>query len=225
MNVMLTSATVGEIAPVLEHFEEYWKREAKGVYRREQTVVQIVLTGVGCPSTAFALGYFFGQAKPDLALNVGVAGALQTELQIGAVTRVMTEVFADLGTETADGGFLDLFQMDLLLTDSPPFREGVLRAPDIAIGSEILPVSGITVNKVHGHGPSIEEIQARYPDAGIETMEGAAFFYACLLAEVPFLQLRAISNAVEPRDKSRWNLPLAIRNLNKTLIDLIPLLT
>ena len=50
-------------------------------------------------------------------------------------------------------------------------------------------------------------------------MEGAAFFYVCLCENIPFLQIRAISNYVEQRNEKNWNIPLAIKNLCLTLID------
>jgi futalosine hydrolase len=49
-------------------------------------------------------------------------------------------------------------------------------------------------------------------------MEGAAFFYACEEANVDGLQVRAISNYVEKRNKENWNLALAVKNLNDWLI-------
>ena len=52
-------------------------------------------------------------------------------------------------------------------------------------------------------------------------MEGAAFFYVCLQEKIPFLQIRSISNYVEKRNKSNWNIPLAIDNLNVVLLDII----
>jgi futalosine hydrolase len=50
-------------------------------------------------------------------------------------------------------------------------------------------------------------------------MEGIAFHYACKQAKIPFLQIRAISNYVTPRNKSEWEIPLAIQNLNQYLIE------
>ena len=47
-------------------------------------------------------------------------------------------------------------------------------------------------------------------------MEGAAFFAGCKRLD-NFTQIRAVSNYVEKRDKSKWNISLAIENLNKTL--------
>jgi futalosine hydrolase len=52
-------------------------------------------------------------------------------------------------------------------------------------------------------------------------MEGAAFFYSCAQAGLPSIQLRAISNWVEPRNRDAWNIPLAISNLNQTIAQLL----
>ena len=53
--------------------------------------------------------------------------------------------------------------------------------------------------------------------ADIESMEGAALHYVCLLQKVPFLQLRSISNKVGVRDKTKWKIKTAIDNLTMEL--------
>jgi futalosine hydrolase len=52
-------------------------------------------------------------------------------------------------------------------------------------------------------------------------MEGAAFFYACLLAEVSFVEVRSISNYVEKRNRDNWKMTEAITNLNAVLQGMI----
>jgi len=74
-------------------------------------------------------------------------------------------------------------------------------------------VSAITVNTVHGHEPSIQKLTGRIQPQ-LESMEGAAFFYACKQAGVPCLQIRAVSNYVEKRNRDAWQIGLAIKNLN-----------
>jgi futalosine hydrolase len=49
-------------------------------------------------------------------------------------------------------------------------------------------------------------------------MEGAAVFYVAQQEKIPALQIRAISNLVEKRNKDNWDIPLAIKNLNEWLI-------
>jgi futalosine hydrolase len=51
-------------------------------------------------------------------------------------------------------------------------------------------------------------------------MEGAAFFYVCSRENIPFLAIRAVSNKVEPRNREKWNIPLAIKNLSEKLGEL-----
>ena len=51
-------------------------------------------------------------------------------------------------------------------------------------------------------------------------MEGASFFYACEQAGILGIQIRSISNMVERRNKDNWQIGLAIKNLNDTLIQL-----
>ena len=52
-------------------------------------------------------------------------------------------------------------------------------------------------------------------------MEGAAFHYVCLQQKIPFIQLRAISNYVGERNKTKWKMKEAIINLNEKLIFLL----
>jgi 1,4-dihydroxy-6-naphthoate synthase len=52
----------------------------------------------------------------------------------------------------------------------------------------------------------------------VETMEGAAFFQGCLIENVPFRALRAISNRVEPRNREAWKLKEAVEAVQKELL-------
>jgi futalosine hydrolase len=52
-------------------------------------------------------------------------------------------------------------------------------------------------------------------------MEGAAFFYVCSKEKIPFLALRSVSNRVEPRDKEKWNIHLALDNLSEKLKEVL----
>jgi futalosine hydrolase len=221
MQILLVSATIFEVAPTLNWLEEYFRLNEKGVFEKNDLSVFPLITGAGAVATAFHTGRFLATNQPDLALNVGIAGAFDRNIQMGDVLNVVTERFGDLGVEEADARFTDLFELGLSEKNSPPFINGALHNP-AAGHTSFLPVAqGLTVNKVHGSASSIAAVQAKYPDARLENMEGAAFFYACLLANVPFLEIRSISNYVEPRNREAWNLPLAINNLNRTIISML----
>lgn len=81
-------------------------------------------------------------------------------------------------------------------------------------------VSAITVNTTHGCIKNIDLFRHKFK-ADIETMEGAAFFYICLKEGVQFMQIRSISNYVEERNTDKWDIPLAIKNLNDKLFEII----
>jgi len=220
MRLLIVSATPFEIAPLQQYLELHGVSEDNNLYKYENLEIKILVTSVGMPFTAYALGKFLALNKVDLAINAGVAGAFSDDLEIGEVVNVISERFGDLGTEEADGSFTDVHEMDLIPANKPPFLHGQMNHP---LSTEIafLPkVKGLTVNKVHGSAKSIKAVQKKYK-VDIETMEGAAFFMVCLLEKVSFLEIRAISNYVEPRDKDNWDLPLAIENLNKTLLNIL----
>ena len=99
-----------------------------------------------------------------------------------------------------------------------PFEQGVLKATESNGLFELKKVRGITTNKSHGRKSSIAEIHQKF-SAHVETMEGAAVFYVCSWLGIPCHQIRAISNFVEPRDSSKWNIPTALVNLKESILN------
>lgn len=209
MKSLVVSATEFEIAPFLSHF-----RLKVGENYLGKNQVFVLVTGVGMVATAFAMGRILAQGSFDFAMNAGIGGSFTSDILIGDVVRVTQDRFSELGA--MDGpSFLSIddlgFGSSLVSPLGCEYLDNLLSGERCA--------SGITVNCVHGRDEAISSIKERVnPD--VETMEGAAFFYACNQAQVPSVQLRAISNYVERRDKSRWNIPLAIEMLNRRLINL-----
>lgn len=216
MIILLVAATRAEIAPLLEAFG-FVKQDrsfSSGKYRN--LTMDVLITGPGMTATAYHLGKVLPQKPYDVALNVGIAGSFSRDLAPGEVVNVVKDEFADLGAE--DGAiFLDLFELGLAKEDEPPFVGGKLKASYTYKGLKA--VNGLTVNTVHGNEDSIGQLMKRYP-ADVESMEGAAFYYCCLMEGVPCSQIRAISNYVEPRNREAWDIPLAVKNLSLKLKDL-----
>ena len=73
---------------------------------------------------------------------------------------------------------------------------------------------------MHGNEDSIAAITNRLKPQ-LESMEGAAFFYACHQLKVPCVQIRAVSNYVEKRNRDNWEIGLAVKNLNTFALDLV----
>ena len=194
-----------------------------GGYRIGNLEISILITGVGSVATAWSmLQWISVNGIPDLAINCGIAGSYKDEYKIGEVVMPISDCFADSGVEDGDK-FLTLFEAGLAGFDDLPFRKGLLpadtRYSDL-MKSILRQVVAITVNTASGSEATIAKLLKKFnPD--IETMEGATFFYICAKEKIPFLALRAISNKVEPRNKSNWNIKLALDNLSEKLNEVI----
>lgn len=181
--------------------------------------VELLVTGVGSIATAWALSkWFSANPAPDLAINIGIAGSFRKEIRIGEVVVPVSDCFADAGIET-DKGFLTLTEAGLHDTDKFPFDHGLLVSENKfvrEITTFLRPVKAITVNTATGTIGTIDRLVGKF-DPDIETMESATFFYLCIRERIPFISIRAVSNRVEPRDTSKWNIDLALRNLSEQL--------
>lgn len=222
MKILITSATPFEIGPVLQYLDAHFVPGLQpDTYQRDALTISILITGVGLPQTAYQLTKVVTREPFDLVIQAGIAGAFGRQIPLGNVYQVVRESFADIGIEEADGSFHDLFSLGLWDPQRPPFQEGYL-INQIGLENHFLPqATAISVNRVHGSSASIAKVQARYPDAQLESMEGAAFFWVCLQENLSFLSIRSVSNYVEPRNRDNWKIELAIENLNQVLIDML----
>lgn len=205
MELLIVAATEAEIAPFLK------------LSSGNNAGIEALVTGVGAPATVYQLTRTLLQKKYDLVINAGIAGTFNTALPVGAVVQVVSDCFADLGAEDGDD-FLDVFRLGLAEAESAPYRNGRLQN-DFRV-SELPVADGITVNTVHGNQAHIERTRALFP-AAVESMEGAGFFFVCMNQGQRCLQVRAISNYVEKRNRENWDIPLAVKNLNAALAQII----
>ncbi|MES2566369.1 MAG: futalosine hydrolase [Bacteroidota bacterium] len=214
MKILIVSATHFEVIPLTNFLgialPTIGKNHANMDF--EEKDIDVLITGVGMVNTALMIGRVLDDSY-DLVLNVGICGAFDKTMELGQVVRIKKDILSELGAED-DNDFLTYDQLDL--SGAHIYFDHVSDSYKIALRS----VTGITVNTVHGNEQNIEKVRQLYhPD--VESMEGAAFFAACLNSKSNYMQIRAISNHVEKRDKSKWQMALAIKNLNDYLINLI----
>ena len=160
----------------------------------------VLISGVGMVNTAINLTKELCHKQYDLVINMGVAGSFTNTLQNGDVVEVTQDNFSEIGFE--DNFIFRKFTEFNLKTQYSVMPRTSLEQ-----------VCAITVNTVHGNKKSIAKIRDRI-DCQIETMEGASVFKVCEEFNVPCVQIRAISNKIELRNKDNWDLDLAIKNLN-----------
>ena len=228
-DVLVLTATEKEQADLFNWLKpdtvtfRFGHRWAEGRYHGH--TVRLIETGVGAVNAAHALTVALESAKPAFVLQIGIGGAyVSSGLATGDLAIATEECYGDMGVLTPDGWRgMDFIGFPVVASAPPCFNRFSLNAalvkdtrrclaaiawdeppPQIATGPFV------TVNQCSGVQAVGDAVAARF--GGIcENMEGAAAAHVCVLYTVLFVELRCISNLVEDRNFSAWNIPLAMR--------------
>ncbi len=178
------------------------------------------ITGVGMLPAAVSLTKLAIIHKPDLIIQVGIAGCFDTSLELGSVVLVQEEIMGDTGVEE-NGEWKDLFQTKFIAPDDAPFTNSRLVNQHLSNynHSQLPEVTALTVNEITTRHERIAQLKALYNPA-IESMEGAVLHYVGNDLNIPYLQIRGLSNYIGERDKSKWLIKEAVENANKVLVNL-----
>ena len=192
------------------------------------TPVVYSVSGLGKTNAAHCATSLILNFAPSIVINFGIGGAYPASgLMPGDIAVATKEVYADEGVLLEDGlNLLEFIGVPLLKTAGRKYyNEFPL---DTRLGKKMLKVArsagmkasaGIfaTVSACSGTKQRAAELSARF-GAICENMEGAAVAHVCMLYGVPCIEIRGISNIVEARDTSKWDIPLASRNCQKAVI-------
>ena len=211
MNCLVVAATAKEINPFLTVL----KSGSIGTGD-----VDVLITGVGIASTTWSLTKQVNMKPPDLVIQAGLCGCFDHKITLGTVFTVKDDCFADLGVVEGKK-WLSIFDLELADPSTKPFTKGKLVNKSRVLKKiNLKKVSGITINEITTSPVRISLYKKKYGTM-IESMEGAAMHYVCLRENIPFIQLRAVSNYAGERNKKNWRLKESIQNLNQSLIKLL----
>jgi futalosine hydrolase len=223
MRILVVAATHAEIAPLVAGLRQrpgdgsHIHRYARGAHE-----VDVLATGVGMVATAARCSRTLASGDYDLAFNFGICGSFDPALPPASVVHVVTERLPELGAEDGDA-FLTAEELNLVDANQFPFEGArivnVVR-PVNAVLDRLPSVNGITVNTAHGSERTIAAIRARCAPQ-VESMEGAAFMYSCLIRHLPCAEVRAVSNVVERRNRGAWKVQEAIAALGDTALAIL----
>ncbi|WP_435188399.1 futalosine hydrolase [Streptomyces sp. bgisy126] len=152
----------------------------------------------------------------DLVVSAGIAGGFQPSAPLGTLVVSSAIVAADLGAETPDGYLpVDELGFGRSVHPVPGALTGRLRAALAAEGLPCAVAPVLTVSTVTGSARRAAELAERHPGAAAEAMEGFGVAEAAAAYGVPVLELRAVSNAVGPRDRAAWRIGDALDALRR----------
>lgn len=180
---------------------------------------EYLITGVGAAATVFQLMNRIENNKYDFIIQVGLAGIYTNELILGESVIVERDCFADLAV-WENKKIISVYDLGLTNPDDAPFENGWLVNHKVSFNpTQAKKVKAVTVNLLADDIAYVNEMKLKY-DAAIESMEGAALHYVCIQKNIPFLQIRGISNQVGERDKSKWQFKEALQSSNQLLNDI-----
>jgi len=198
----------------------------RGVLGEREVIVAV--TGVGKVNAASAATVLLERYRPALMINTGCGGAFAgSGLSVGGLALASSECFADEGVLTPQGWRgLDLIGIPVGSWRGEPLFNRIPLCEELSRAAfDCLRERGfrgergafLTVSTCSGTAAQGAELLRRFP--GIcENMEGAALAQVALVYDVPFLEVRGISNLVEDRDLSRWDLRRAVSEAQKFLL-------
>lgn len=177
--------------------------------------------GMGKTNAAHALTALLEGRDVSGVVGFGIGGAYPgSGLQIGAIALATSAVYGDEGVQ-APGGWMSTEGIGIPLWragDARRFNEFPADPALVERARAALEHAGmdartgpfVTLSACSGTDALGREMAARF-GALCEGMEGAALAHVAAIYEVPFLELRAVSNHVEDRDLGRWRIGDAAR--------------
>jgi len=228
--ISLLAAVPQETSLIRDALQNTVQDNAQGLsfFRGQICGVDVCLThsGIGKAASATAAITAINHCQPEALWLFGCGGAYPgAGLAIGDLVIATEEIFGDEGVETP-GGFEDLASMGFAMREDSEsrFNRWPVNADLLDWARDIIPELHpgpfVTVSTCTGTTVKALEIEKR--TSGIcENMEGAAVALACQQMSLPMLELRGISNLVEDRDTSRWDLPAGMTGAQQAILELL----
>jgi futalosine hydrolase len=176
----------------------------------------VIAAGVGPAAAAAGTAKALAAGEYGLVVSAGIGGGFAGRAEVGSLVVASELIAADLGAETPEGfrsvdelGFGSArAQVDRQLADR-------LTAALQAAGLQAAAGPVLTVSTATGTAATAAELAARVPGAAAEAMEGYGVAAAAQAFGLPVLEIRAISNAVGPRDRAAWRIGDALNALER----------
>ncbi|GGW53140.1 futalosine hydrolase [Streptomyces xantholiticus] len=220
MRVLVVTAVAAEAAAVAGAGTAAGNALPGGYVLTRTPAYDVLVGGVGPAAAAAATATALAVAPYDLVVSAGIGGGFAPHAGVGSLVVSDSVVAADLGAETPDGYLpVDELGFGRTVHASPPELSALIAK---TLGAAHAPV--LTVSTVTGTAARAAELAGRHPRAAAEAMEGFGVAEAAAAHGVPVVEIRAVSNAVGPRDRAAWRIGDALAALGDAFHQLVPVL-
>ncbi len=215
-SILVVTATEIE----MKHIIDFRSGFAQGEIKRRKGLFYLV-TGIGIINSAIFLTKALLENKIKGVINLGIAGSFNEDrFPVGEVALVKEEIWGEFGVK----------ENKILSCKKLGFPLGILGKEKIWNRISLDPEKNknklglrvnikkkaisLTVSTVTGDLEGEKILKENFsPD--IENMEGFSLAWVCKLMNLPFLEIRVISNLVGEKRKETWNLKGALKKLKE----------
>jgi len=181
-----------------------------------------LITGIGPLNAAIACGHLWGM-RHELKgiINIGLAGSFDIRrLPPGSKVLIVKETWPEYGLRTQQGvnprgigyGLMKLPGGEILYNEIEIRPEEASEKMGLSFRDKLVTGRSLTVAGVTGDPSLASHFKGLYR-VDVENMEGFSIAYWCRLYDIPFLEVRTISNAVGER--KGWDIKGALNSLSK----------
>ncbi|MFM9329554.1 futalosine hydrolase [Paenibacillus mesotrionivorans] len=175
-------------------------------------------SGAGVGMAAATAGAALAAGGYTLAVSAGIGGGFPGQAPVGSVVIADAIIAADLGAETPEG-FRTARELGFGSNRLPAQAELGAKLQAVLAerfpGRRVLTGPVLTVSTATGTAPTAAAWERRHPGAAAEAMEGYGVACAASLFGLPCMEVRGISNAVGPRDRTAWRIGEALQALEE----------
>lgn len=227
MKVGIIAAMEEEIKDLLSHVENMETYKKGGCTYYSGTIngidTVLLLSGIGKVSVAVGTTLLIDHYSPDIIINTGSAGGLDSRLNVGDIV-ISNEVrYNDVDVTIFDYEFGQIPQMPPCFTPDEKLSDTAEKAAekikDIAVHHGLVVTGDSFI-----HDPAkVEEMKSKLPPMLATEMEAAAIAQVCHMFKLPFIIIRAISDVPGKESKQSFEefLKLAGKNSATMVLEIL----
>ena len=233
---LILCATLPEVEGFMTLFPPDSKRvfpSGASVYsgKKGKKSYKLLISGPGVFNTAHALTAYLEHSSCSMILHTGIAGVFkESGLLIGDIALAYSEQYIHTGL-TTDSVLNEALPFELI-NSMPSTRKGRYEfEPALVDGfyEHLTPILSkksiqvakghfITVSAITSSQLLASRIHSVFSSPLMEAMEGAAAAHIAALYKIPIIEIRAASNFVGERDKTKWDIDTAVKHITEILI-------
>lgn len=191
--IELLKASMDEVKQV--SFGQFSAYEGKLSGKR----VILVLSGIGKVNAAIATAWVVHQFAPDAVINTGSAGGLAKGLKVGDVVIGSEVAHHDVDVTAFGYAWGQVPKLPATFACDKQWVAMAKQAAEVFEGASVSDGLIVSGDQFVHSSEKVAEIRSRFAEVKVVEMEAAAIAQTCHQLNVPFVVIRAVSDAADEK--------------------------